>query len=115
MKATFLGKNDPTPDIADVAPDEEYITVAFRGPVLVVTFAHSTQGSCPGVGIVKLDMNGRMGSLVTVLRTTNELVVTTPPGLERSDIHMVAVTYGELCVFEMNDYQCLVWMHTLLV
>ena len=90
-----MGKNDPTPDIADVAPDEEYITVAFRGPV-PMTFAHSTQGSCPGVGIVKLDMNGRMGSLVTVLRTTNELVVTTPPGLERSDIHMVAVINRDL-------------------
>ncbi len=85
-----MGKNDPAPDIADVAPDEECITVAFHGPV-PVTFAHSTQGSCPGVCIVKLDMNGRKSSLVTVLRTTNELVVTTPPGLERSDIHMVAV------------------------
>ena len=102
----FSENNDPAPDIADVTPDEEYIVVAFRGPV-PVTFAHSTQGSCPGVGIVKLGMDGRMGSLVTVLRTTNELVVTTPPptpagviqsysGLERSDIHMVAVINRDL-------------------
>jgi hypothetical protein len=70
--------------------------IAFRGPA-PVTAAHSSQGSCPGVGVVKLKPNGKFGKLVTVLRTTNDLADTLTSiipaggvqydGKERSDVH----------------------------
>ncbi|KAL3768915.1 hypothetical protein ACHAW5_008830 [Stephanodiscus triporus] len=96
-----LPKNDPSPDLLETTPDGEYLALAFRGPA-PVTFSHSTQGSCSGVGIVKLERDGRRGKLVTVLRTTNltpdlsTKPVSVPGGVnyagtERSDIHMVAV------------------------
>ncbi len=96
-----LPLNDPAPDLVEATPDGKYLAVALRGPA-PVTFPHSTQGSCPGVGIVKLQNGGRTGRLVTVLRTTNLIPdkVSKPlaipggvnySGSERSDIHMVAV------------------------
>jgi len=79
--------------------------IAFRGPA-PVSVPHSAQGSCPGVGIVKLCANGKFGCLVGVLRTTNtvpDLIddITLPNGFdtagnplfitysgnERSDVH----------------------------
>ena len=93
--------NDPSPDIVEATPDGKYLAVGFRGPA-PVTFSHTTQGSCPGVGIVQLLENGKKGKLITLLRTTNltpDLVakpLMIPGGMnysgtERSDIHMVAV------------------------
>ncbi len=93
--------NDPSPDLLEATPDGKYLTIGFRGPA-PVTFSHTTQGSCPGVGIVQLQANGRKGKLITVLRTTNltpDNVVkplaipggVSYAGTERSDIHMVAV------------------------
>ena len=93
--------NDPSPDLVEATPDGKYLAIGFRGPA-PVTFAHTTQGSCPGVGIVQLQENGGKGKLVTVLRTTNLTPdnITKPlmipggvnyAGTERSDIHMVAV------------------------
>lgn len=95
---TNLPEDDPAPDLLETTPDGLYLVIAFRGPA-PVTFAHTTQGSCPGVGIVKLDNGGRNGKLITVLRTTNltpdSISVVVPGGVnyvgkERSDIHMVA-------------------------
>lgn len=90
-----LPLNDPTPDILEVTPDGKYFAVAFRGPK-PVSVPHSAQGSCPGVGIVKITNEGKSGRLVGVLRSTN--TVDTVPvgsipgghdyiGAERSDIH----------------------------
>jgi hypothetical protein len=100
MDDTNLPEDDPSPDLQDTTPDGLYIAIALRGPA-PVTFAHTTQGSCPGVGIVKLDNGGRNGKLITVLSTTNLTpdsipVVVVPGGVnyvgkERSDIHMVQV------------------------
>ncbi len=96
-----LPTNDASPDLVETTPDGKYLAVGLRGPA-PVTFSHTTQGSCPGVGIVQLLGNGRRGKLVTVLRTTNITPdnITRPlaitggvnyTGNERSDVHMVAV------------------------
>ena len=96
-----LPGNDPSPDLVEATPDGKYLAIGFRGPA-PVTFAHTTQGSCPGVGIVQLQANGGKGKLVTVLRTTNITPDNIPKplvipggvnyaGTERSDIHMVAL------------------------
>ena len=94
-----LTLNDPTPDLMDVTPDGKYIMVALRGPA-PVSVAHAAQGSCPGVGIVKIMRGGRLGKLVDVLRTTNHLdkhTIGNIPGghpysgIERSDVHAAIV------------------------
>ena len=94
-----LPLNDPAPDLLEETPDGEFMMIAFRGPA-PVTVGHSAQGSCPGVGIVKLQGNGGAGKLVDVLRTTNTVpdhVAVDPAGgspytgKERSDVHGAAV------------------------
>jgi len=62
--------NDPAPDLMDITPDGKYFVIAFRGAV-PVSVTHSAQGSCPGVGIVKITCGGSSGRLVDVLRATN--------------------------------------------
>ncbi|MEB3290704.1 MAG: hypothetical protein VKI82_12370 [Leptolyngbya sp.] len=93
-----LPANDPAPDLLEATPDGKYLVVALRGPV-PVSVTHSSQGSCPGVGLIELLDDGAMGRLVGVLRTTN--TVDTAPmmapgghaytGAERSDIHGAAI------------------------
>jgi DNA-binding beta-propeller fold protein YncE len=97
-----LPKNDPAPDLSAVTPDGDYILVALRGPV-PVSVPHGSQGSCPGIGVVKMHSNRKHGRLVQVIRTTNTLAdsvavsaLTMPgghpyQGKERSDIHQVTV------------------------
>ena len=65
-----LPTNDVAPDLMDTTPDNKFLVVATRGPV-PVSVGHNAQGSCPGVGIIKLEGNGLSGRLATVLRTTN--------------------------------------------
>jgi hypothetical protein len=93
-----LPVNDPAPDLMGVTPDGKYIVVANRGPA-PVSVTHSAQGSCPGVGVIKLQKDGSSGKLITVLRTTNKLddaSVSAPgghayAGAERSDPHGASV------------------------
>lgn len=97
-----LPSNDPAPDLFEITPDGEYFAIAFRGPA-PVTVSHSAQGSCPGVGIVKITGNGKTGRLVDVLRTTNTItdnVASIDPdggvsyaGNERSDVHGAIVVF----------------------
>ena len=96
-----LPLNDPAPDLAGITPDGKFFAVALRGPA-PVSVPHSAQGSCPGVGIVKIIKGGRSGRLVAVLRTTNTVdtvpVGTIPgghiyTGTERSDVHNAIVVF----------------------
>ncbi|MCK5395418.1 MAG: hypothetical protein KAJ32_05460 [Gammaproteobacteria bacterium] len=93
-----LPTNDPAPDLMGTTPDGKYLVVATRGPT-PVSVSHNAQGSCPGVGIIKLSKDGDSGKLVTVLRTTNTLD-TAPQsapgghaytGTEHSDPHGASV------------------------
>lgn len=96
-----LPTNDPAPDLMDVDPNGEFLFIAFRGPV-PISADHSSQGSCPGVGVVALNNGGSRGSLDAVLRTTNTIDTVeagaapspgghTYTGAERSDVHAAAV------------------------
>lgn len=87
--------NDPAPDLMDITPGGAYFVIAFRGPK-PVSVSHAAQGSCPGVGIVKITEGGKSGRLIAVLRATN--TIDTAPvgtilggfnytGAERSDVH----------------------------
>ncbi|MBU1191662.1 MAG: hypothetical protein KKE76_08115 [Gammaproteobacteria bacterium] len=95
-----LPTNDPAPDLMDTTPDGKYMMVALRGPV-PVSVDHSAQGSCPGVGIIRVKDGGASGELVGVLRSTNtvDTVPVNAPepgghqytGAERSDPHGASV------------------------
>ncbi|WP_069791727.1 hypothetical protein A5482_013015 [Cyanobacterium sp. IPPAS B-1200] len=94
-----LPKNDPAPDLMEESPDGKYLYVAFRG-LIPVSVAHSSQGSCPGVGVVELQYNGSFGRLVSVLRSSNTEDSASVAsiagghnyqGLEHSDLHGVTI------------------------
>ncbi|WP_454060874.1 hypothetical protein [Candidatus Nitrospira salsa] len=93
-----LPPNDATPDLLENTPDGKYLAVALRGPI-PVSVTHAAQGSCPGVGIIRLLAGGKRGKLATVLRTTNTIddtPVSAPgghiyEGTEHSDIHGASV------------------------
>jgi hypothetical protein len=93
-----LPGNDPAPDLMEATPDGRYLVVALRGPT-PVSVTHAAQGSCPGVGVIRLTNRGQRGKLVAVLRTTNTIddaPVSAPGGhayvgAERSDVHGAAV------------------------
>lgn len=97
-----LPTNDPAPDLMEETPDGKYLMIALRGPA-PVSVPHSAQGSCPGVGVVRLGRSGKFGELVTVLRATNTIpdsvTVTAASfpggvaysGAERSDVHGAVV------------------------
>lgn len=94
----LLPVNDPAPDLLQATPDGKYMVVSLRGPG-PITVNHSSQGSCPGVGIIELSSGGKRGRLLDVLRATNTLdtdPITVPgghpyTGVERSDIHGASV------------------------
>lgn len=62
------GSNDPTPDLLDLDPKGKRIYVALRGP-FPLSVTHAAVGSCPGLGIVELQQDGRRGILTHVLPT----------------------------------------------
>lgn len=68
---TTLGasnSNDPAPDLLDLDPRGKRIYVALRGP-FPLSVTHAAVGSCPGLGIVELQQDGRSGVLTQVLPT----------------------------------------------
>lgn len=65
------GTNDPTPDLYGFSPQSHYIYVALRGP-FPLTVSHAADGSCPGLGIIKISQGGKHGRLVAVLPTYHE-------------------------------------------
>ncbi|RDH85193.1 MAG: hypothetical protein DIZ80_02625 [endosymbiont of Galathealinum brachiosum] len=67
-----LPGNDPAPDLMGTTPDGKHLVVATRGPI-PVSVGHNAQGSCPGVGVIKLNNKGDSGKLITVLRTYNSV------------------------------------------
>lgn len=94
-----LPLNDPAPDLMDITPDGKYLMIAFRGPA-PVSVPHSAQGSCPGVGIVRITQGGKSGKLVDVLRSYNSVDTSSPgtmsgghdyTGNEHSDMHNAIV------------------------
>jgi hypothetical protein len=95
----YLPKNDPAPDLMDTTPDGKYLVVALRGPV-PASVLHAAQGSCPGVGMIRMLDGGLRGKLETVLRSSHQVPTTQSStavgghdytGTERSDIHGAAV------------------------
>lgn len=95
----LLPTNDPAPDLMDTTPDGKYLVVALRGPV-PASVLHAAQGSCPGVGMIRMLDDGLRGKLATVLRSSHQVPTVQDStavgghdytGAERSDIHGASV------------------------
>ena len=55
---------DPAPDLLDSAPDGQYIFVGLRGPNPLTgndKVVHNAKGTIPGVGVIHVDAEGKVG------------------------------------------------------
>ncbi|MCX5722185.1 MAG: hypothetical protein NT179_09175 [Nitrospirae bacterium] len=55
---------DPAPDLLDSAPDGQYIFVGLRGPNPLTgndKVVHNAKGTIPGVGVIYVDAEGKVG------------------------------------------------------
>ncbi len=55
---------DPAPDLLDSAPDGQYIFVGLRGPNPLTgndKVVHNAKGTIPGVGVIHVDADGKVG------------------------------------------------------
>jgi hypothetical protein len=79
--------SDPSPDLMDIAPAGNRIYLALRGPNPLSGDPHASTGSSPGVGVVRVEQNGRHGVLEAIVPISNRDAL----GVERADIHTVRV------------------------
>jgi hypothetical protein len=79
--------DDPTPDLADVAPAGNRIFVSLRGPVPLSGDPHVATGSTPGIGVVQVEQGGARGFLKAVVPVSN----IDAAGIERADMHGIRV------------------------
>jgi hypothetical protein len=60
---------DPAPDLMDAAPDSSYVFTGLRGPSPLTgnnKDVNNAVGSTPGVGVIKVEGNGRSGTFVGI-------------------------------------------------
>jgi DNA-binding beta-propeller fold protein YncE len=82
---------DPAPDILDIAPPGDWVFVSLRGfqPLTANVHGHDNAvGNTPGVGVMRVDEDGRHGQLVGVARITHVV-----DGAERADPHGLKVRW----------------------
>jgi hypothetical protein len=86
---TTSANADPAPDLMDVAPDGQYVFVTLRGQSPLTgndKEAHNAKGSIPGVGVIHVDAEGRVGHYKGQTAITN-----IKEGKETADAHGIAV------------------------
>jgi len=79
--------DDPTPDLADLAPAGNRVFVSLRGPNPLSGDPHVATGSTPGLGVIQLQQGGARGSLTAVVPISN----LDAAGVERADPHGIRV------------------------
>ncbi len=86
---TTSANADPAPDLMDVAPDGQYVFVTLRGQSPLTgndKDAHNAKGTIPGVGVMHVDAEGRVGHYKGQTAITNM-----KEGKETADAHGIAV------------------------
>ena len=86
---TTSANADPAPDLMDVAPDGQYVFVTLRGQTPLTgndKDAHNAKGTIPGVGVIHVDAEGRVGHYKGQAAITNM-----KEGKETADAHGIAV------------------------
>lgn len=79
--------DDPTPDLLDLAPGGDRLFVTLRGPTPLSGDPHVSTGSTPGVAVIRLEANGRRGTVTAIHRISNP----DASGVERADPHGIRV------------------------
>jgi hypothetical protein len=80
---------DPAPDLMDTAPDGQYVFVGLRGPSPLSgndKTVQNAKGTIPGVGVIHVDAEGRVGHYKGQAAITNMV-----EGKETADAHGIAV------------------------
>lgn len=80
---------DPAPDLMDVSPDGQYVFVTLRGQTPLTgndKDAHNAKGTIPGVGVIHVDADGKVGHYKGQTAITNM-----KEGKETADAHGIAV------------------------
>lgn len=83
------GNKDPAPDLLDNAPDDQYVFVGLRGPNPLTgndKMAHNAKGTIPGLGVIHVDGDGKVGHYKGQATVTNM-----KDGKETADPHGIAV------------------------
>jgi len=83
------GNKDPAPDLLDNAPDDQYVFVGLRGPNPLTgndKMAHNAKGTIPGLGVIHVDGEGKVGHYKGQATVTNM-----KDGKETADPHGIAV------------------------
>ncbi len=83
--------NDPAPDLLDISPSGNRVFMTLRGPnplTANVAGVNNAVGSTPGLGVVRVEQNGRHGVLQAIARITHVV-----GGVERADPHGLAVRH----------------------
>jgi hypothetical protein len=81
--------DDPAPDLMDVSPDGGWAFMTLRGPLPLtgnIAVAANAVGATPGIGVVRVNEDGRGGAFVNVARITHLV-----DGNEAADPHAIAV------------------------
>jgi hypothetical protein len=81
--------DDPAPDLMDISPNGRWVFVSLRGPNPLtgnVTGTNNAVGSTPGVGVVRVQLDGRRGALVAIAPITHVV-----NGVEQADPHSLTV------------------------
>ena len=89
---------DPAPDLMDVAPDASFVFAALRGPSPLTgnnKDVNNAVGETPGLGVIKVDGNGRSGSLAGIAPISRMVEEKDKDGnpvkKEKADPHGIAV------------------------
>ncbi|MEO6308884.1 MAG: hypothetical protein ABIO96_09375 [Nitrospiraceae bacterium] len=83
------GNKDPAPDLLDNAPDNQYVFVGLRGPNPLTgndKAHHNAKGTIPGVGVIHVDGEGKVGHYKGQAVVTNM-----KEGKETADPHGIAI------------------------
>ena len=78
---------DPTPDLLALSPNGSHVFMSLRGPTPLTADPHVSTGSSPGVGILKVQRNGRGARFEAVAPVSN----VDAGGVERADVHAMAL------------------------
>jgi hypothetical protein len=79
--------DDPTPDLLATSPNGSHVFMSLRGPTPLTADPHVSTGSTPGIGVIKVQEDGRGGTFEALAPVTN----VDQNGVEGADIHALTI------------------------
>jgi DNA-binding beta-propeller fold protein YncE len=87
IRLTGALSDDPSPDLLDLAPDGRTAFATLRGAIPLSGDPHASTGSTPGVAVIEVKRDGRLGVLRAIARIAN----LDAGGIDRADPHGLRV------------------------